>query len=139
MISNNFCTHILLKLRQKTENHSGSYQKDHQQQLKKLTHKTNFILHSYLLTQFCCARYSESSTLKISEANKSDRKYANRRLKSRFSHLVPMISQPNKWLMKLIKMKRVKTNKRWKKWKKRDYKSKRKQPLWMMKIPYLRE
>ena len=80
----------MLKL--KMENHSGSYLKDHQQQLKKLTHKTNFILHSYLLTQFCCARYSESSTLKISEANKSDRKYANRHLKSRLSHLFPMIS-----------------------------------------------
>lgn len=101
----NYFTHILWMQKLKMENHSGSCQKGHQHQLKKLIQLINFIKHLFLLTLFYCVKYLMLNTQQTLENKKEKFKFVRKQLKLKFSHLHQMINWQSKWLKKLIKIK----------------------------------
>ena len=107
-ILSNCFTPIHWMPRPRTENHSGSCQKDPQLQLKKLIPITNFTGHSSLHTQSYFVKSSMWSIQRISEKKKRKWRFANKQPKFKLNHLFRTINWLNKWLKKLIRMKLAK-------------------------------
>lgn len=104
-ISSSFCIHIRWMLRQRMEKISGSFPKDLQPPSR------NWILRrhlrkSSLLHMLCyCARYSELSTLRISDQKREEQKLSSKQWRSKSTHSFHQTKQPSKWQLKLKKAK----------------------------------